>query len=78
MEIKPALLVVDDELGARESLEVILEDDFHVLTAESGQEALQIVQKEAVESGLPEWKPWSNTEGLPKTILLDADFNNLK
>jgi para-nitrobenzyl esterase len=29
-------------------------------------------------SGLPEWKPWSNTEGLPKTILLDADFNNLK
>ena len=29
-------------------------------------------------SGLPEWKPWSNTEGFPKTILLDADFNNLK
>jgi para-nitrobenzyl esterase len=29
-------------------------------------------------SGLPEWKPWSNTEGSPKTILLDADFNNLK
>jgi para-nitrobenzyl esterase len=30
------------------------------------------------ESGLPEWKPWSNAEGSPKTILLDADFNNLK
>jgi para-nitrobenzyl esterase len=29
-------------------------------------------------SGLPEWKPWSNAEGSPKTILLDADFNNLK
>jgi len=29
-------------------------------------------------SGLPEWKPWSNVEGSPKTILLDADFNNLK
>jgi para-nitrobenzyl esterase len=29
-------------------------------------------------SGLPEWKPWSNTEGSPKAILLDADFNNLK
>jgi para-nitrobenzyl esterase len=29
-------------------------------------------------SGLPEWKPWSNDEGSPKTILLDADFNNLK
>ena len=29
-------------------------------------------------SGLPEWKPWSNTEGFSKTLLLDADFNNLK
>jgi len=29
-------------------------------------------------SGLPEWKPWSNVESAPKTILLDADFNNLK
>lgn len=29
-------------------------------------------------SGLPEWKPWSNIESSPKTILLDADFNNLK
>jgi DNA-binding NtrC family response regulator len=49
MEIKPTLLIVDDELGARQSLEVILEDDFHVLTAESGQEALGIVQKEPVD-----------------------------
>jgi two-component system response regulator HydG/two-component system nitrogen regulation response regulator NtrX len=49
MEIKPTLLIVDDELGARQSLEVILEDDFHVLTAESGQEALQVVQKEIVD-----------------------------
>jgi carboxylesterase type B len=29
-------------------------------------------------SGLSEWKPWSNVEGSPKTILLDAEFNNLK
>jgi len=49
MEIKPTLLIVDDELGARQSLEVILEDDFQVLTAESGQEALEIVQKEPVD-----------------------------
>lgn len=49
MEIKSTLLIVDDELGARQSLEVILEDDFHVLTAESGQEALEIVQKEPVD-----------------------------
>src|SRR4030043_1371182 len=49
MEIKPTLLIVDDEVGARQSLEVILEDDFHVLTAESGQEALKIVQKDPVD-----------------------------
>lgn len=29
-------------------------------------------------SGLPVWNPWSNIEGLPKTILLDADHTNLK
>jgi para-nitrobenzyl esterase len=29
-------------------------------------------------SGLPVWKPWSNMEGSPKTILLDADYNNFK
>jgi DNA-binding NtrC family response regulator len=49
MEMKPTLLIVDDELGARQSLEVILEDDFHVLTAESGQEALEITQKEPID-----------------------------
>jgi DNA-binding NtrC family response regulator len=49
MEIKPTVLVVDDELGARQSLEVILEDDCRVLTAESGQEALEVLQKEPVD-----------------------------
>jgi DNA-binding NtrC family response regulator len=49
MEIKPTLLIVDDEPGARQSLEVILEDDFHVLTAENGQGALQVIQKEPVD-----------------------------
>jgi para-nitrobenzyl esterase len=29
-------------------------------------------------SGLPKWEPWSNLEGFPKTILLDADYNHLK
>ncbi len=30
------------------------------------------------ESGLPQWKAWSNGKGAPKIILLDADYNNLK
>ena len=48
MEIKPTLLIVDDELGARQSLEVILEDDYRVLSVESGQEALETLQKESI------------------------------
>lgn len=49
MEIKPTILVVDDELGARQSLEVILEDDYHVLSAESGREAMEVLQRESVD-----------------------------
>ncbi len=49
MEIKPNILVVDDEPGARQSLEVILEDDCRVLSAENGQEALEILQKEPID-----------------------------
>ncbi|MBN1473433.1 MAG: carboxylesterase family protein, partial [Syntrophaceae bacterium] len=29
-------------------------------------------------SGLPIWQPWSNAKGAPKTILLDADLENIK
>jgi para-nitrobenzyl esterase len=29
-------------------------------------------------SGLPQWKPWSNDKGSLKTILLDADYKDLK
>ena len=49
MGIKPTILVVDDELGVRQSLEVILEDCFHVLSAGSGQEALDAIQKAPVD-----------------------------
>ncbi|MCJ7747688.1 MAG: sigma-54 dependent transcriptional regulator [Desulfobacterales bacterium] len=48
MEIKPTLLIVDDEPGARESLEVILEDDCHVLSVGSGQEALKTLQQKPI------------------------------
>jgi DNA-binding NtrC family response regulator len=49
METKPTLLIVDDELGARQSLEVILEDDYRVLSVESGQEALETLKKESID-----------------------------
>jgi para-nitrobenzyl esterase len=30
------------------------------------------------KSGLPKWSPWSNIQGLPKTLLLDADLEKAK
>ena len=38
--IQAKILVVDDEQGARDALQVILEDDYEVTTAVSGQEAI--------------------------------------
>jgi DNA-binding NtrC family response regulator len=38
--IKAKILVVDDEQGARDALQIILEDDYEVTTAVSGQEAI--------------------------------------
>ena len=49
MEPKPTILIVDDELGARESLQVILEDEYCTLTAGNGQEALETLQKARVD-----------------------------
>ena len=49
MEIKRTILLVDDELGARESLAVILEDDYQVVTAASGKEALEIFKKVPID-----------------------------
>lgn len=49
MEIKPTILIVDDEPAARQSLEVILEEEYRILGAESGLEALEIFQKESVD-----------------------------
>ncbi|MBW1980877.1 MAG: sigma-54-dependent Fis family transcriptional regulator, partial [Deltaproteobacteria bacterium] len=40
--IQPKILVVDDDQGARDALQVILEDDYSVTLAASGQEALSL------------------------------------
>jgi len=47
--MKPTILVVDDEQGARDSLEGILEDNNQAVTAESGQEALETLKKTPVD-----------------------------
>jgi len=48
MPSKPKILVVDDELGVRESLRAILSQDCDVLTAASGAEALRVVGTQQV------------------------------
>ena len=44
-----SVLVVDDELGPRESLRMILQPLFEVKTASNGQEALQCLQQEKID-----------------------------
>ncbi|MGH7893477.1 MAG: response regulator, partial [Candidatus Binatia bacterium] len=46
---RPRVLIVDDELGVRESLRAILGKDCEVLTASSGDEALATVGRETVD-----------------------------
>lgn len=45
----PRVLVVDDEMGVRESLRAILQNECEVLTATSGDEALAIVGREPID-----------------------------
>lgn len=40
----PKIMVVDDELGPREALKMILRDNYEIYTAGSGREALQALQ----------------------------------
>ncbi len=45
--MQPVILIVDDEEGIRESLSGILEDEgYSIVTAESGEQALKIVQEQ--------------------------------
>jgi two-component system response regulator AtoC len=45
----PTLMVVDDEAGVRESVRMIFENDYNVLSAENGEEAIQLVLNETPE-----------------------------
>ena len=42
-----SILIVDDEVGARESLKMVFKDDYEVLLAKNGEEALAKVSKYA-------------------------------
>jgi DNA-binding NtrC family response regulator len=48
-EARGRIMVVDDEKGAREALEVILEDDYEVLCVANGLEAIAKVKEQAFD-----------------------------
>jgi two-component system nitrogen regulation response regulator NtrX len=62
--VSPVVLIVDDEEGIRESLSGILEDEgYGVLAAESGEDALKIMQDQAPDLVILDvWLP--NVDGL--------------
>lgn len=49
LKILPNILVVDDEANVIESFKQLLEDDYKVLTARTGEEALEKVEKENLD-----------------------------
>jgi len=48
LEEEASVLIVDDELGPRESLRMILKPIFNVHTVENGEEALRFIRQEPV------------------------------
>ena len=44
IEDNPILLIVDDELSCRETFRIALEDEYHLIEAETGEQALNIVK----------------------------------
>jgi len=49
---RPVVLVIDDEPGVRESLRIILKDDFEVLEAPDGATALEFVRSRRIDVAL--------------------------
>ncbi len=49
MPQQPTVLVVEDQLGPRESLRAILQPDYRVLMAMEGEHALHLVEHEPVD-----------------------------
>lgn len=45
MEHNPRILVLDDELGPREALRMMLKSRYEVITASTGSEALEVVRR---------------------------------
>lgn len=69
------ILIVDDQIEVRELVQVTLEiGDYQILTAENGQEAIEIAQTEYPDVVLLDiMMPGSNVDGLEACRRLKAD-----
>src|SRR3972149_11161244 len=46
---QPSILIVDDEIGPRESLRMILKPTYQVYTAEDGRKAIEIIHQKPID-----------------------------
>lgn len=78
MKTPPNILIVDDELGSRVTLEDILEDKgFDIFSVDSGPKAISVVEKENIDIILMDYKmPGMN--GLEVFQKIRATNPNLK
>jgi two-component system, sensor histidine kinase and response regulator len=68
------LLVVDDELGPRQSLLMVFKDDYHVLLADGGEKALEMANQHPVDAAILDIRMsgMSGVELLERLKRLDA------
>ena len=73
----PVVLVIDDELGPRESLRFLLKDEYQVLCADSVEEGLKILQKQAPDIVIMDIRmPGMNgIDGLREIRKIDAELS---
>ena len=56
MDNKATILVVDDEAGVRQSFRMVLKDEYHVLFAETGKDAIDVFTKNTIDLALNYWR----------------------
>jgi two-component system sensor histidine kinase/response regulator len=69
---RPTLLIVDDEEGPRQSLRVVFKDDYSLLLAANGHEALELARKHKINAAVLDIRMtgMSGTEVLEKIKLI--------
>ncbi len=71
-----SLLVVDDELGPRQSLHMVFKDDYEVLLADGGEKALELLRHRTVDAAVLDIRMagMSGVELLERLKKLDPDI----